>query len=110
MAEAIQSIQRSKYLLGFNLHIYQINIIIYIIALLRYMKNNQTLQAPVVATGLIKQFLYTRTILKAEIIYVTSLTCPTHNCRATIVVSAAISSYEKRLLILSILAAVFVIV
>ena len=72
------------------------------------MKNNRTLQAHVVATGLIKQFsLTTRRILKAEIIFVT---CPTHNCRATIVVSAAISSYEKIPLILSILAAVFVIV
>ena len=41
------------------------------------MKNNWTLQAPVVATGLIKQFSYTtRWILKVEIIYVM---CPTHN-------------------------------
>ena len=43
--------------------------------------------------GLIKQFSYTtREILKAEIIYVT---CPTHNCRATVFVSAAITRKDR---------------
>ena len=85
----------------------KINIIIYI-ALLRCVGSGRTWQAPVVATRLIKQFSKTtRQFLKAEIMYVT---CPMHSCCATIVVSAAISSYEKIPLILSILGAAFVIV